>query len=104
MRAAKLSRQELNALFLGQLRNPITSISVESVQASAAQLAGPDTLLAYWGSKTRAEDALPELVVVPRGGAREMLAWLATYAAHIRPVTAFCRILELEDLVMVSTW
>jgi hypothetical protein len=104
MHAARLSRPEFNALFLGQQRSPVVSASVESVHASAGQLAGVDTLLAYWGSKARVGETLPDLVVVPTGGVREVLAWLATYASHIRPVTAFCRILDYEDLAMVSRW
>lgn len=46
--------------------------------------------------------ALPSIILVPSGKKRDFLAWMWTYLSEFRPLTAYARVLDEEELRLFS--
>ncbi|MBL9008025.1 MAG: hypothetical protein JNJ46_27455 [Myxococcales bacterium] len=100
--ARAFSRTELGDLLSGRLRS------------SAVQLAAPTELLntnlefaaAVWpGDGTQSRYDLPRLIVTHPGQTEHLLAWAVTYSPVIRPITAYCRVVGVDDFeVHLRSW
>ncbi|WP_143195801.1 hypothetical protein [Archangium sp. Cb G35] len=64
----------------------------------ASGMVYPGTSVAIWSTDpTETANVLPHLIVTPDGEAQALLSWIMTYAPALRPFTAYCRIIELEE-------
>jgi hypothetical protein len=61
-----------------------------------------DTVVAVWARDPQEVAELPRFLMTSDGKAYELLAWLTTFAPAVRPLTAFCRVLEKSDLVRLN--
>lgn len=56
-----------------------------------------DEMVLLWRDKPNKRDFLPEIIAVKQHDMRDFLAWTSTYLSALRPLTAYCRILEIEQ-------
>ncbi|MCK4825062.1 hypothetical protein KA005_55455, partial [bacterium] len=56
-----------------------------------------DELILLWRQKPNKWGYLPEIIIVKPTDMRDFLAWTSTYLSALRPLTAYCRILEIEQ-------
>ena len=57
-----------------------------------------DTVLLIWSSKPTKLNFFPCLICLPNNTTREFLAWVNTYIPSIKPFTAYCKVIEEENL------
>lgn len=56
-----------------------------------------DEVLALWSQNPRERFELPSVIVCADGGSNDWMAWLTTYFAKMRPVTALVRLMEQTE-------
>jgi hypothetical protein len=59
-------------------------------------------LVGIWSEVERA-GPFPSILVTREGGERDLLAWAATYLP-LKPLTAFCRVIENSDVGIIEEW
>ena len=62
----------------------------------------PRQIRAIWVDRPRSKFDLPRLLITADGELRELLAWTATYADGIHPITSLCRVMEWSMFVHTS--
>jgi hypothetical protein len=56
-----------------------------------------DDLLLIWNDEWQTKIPLPSIICTPNGKSKEFLAWTSTYIKHLRPFTAFSRVMDVEE-------
>jgi len=84
---------------LGFLYSEKAGVFLEPRQISSIdelQEPGVGELRVIWGENPKLR-LMPSIVVVPENERRDLLAWVLTYIPHLRPFTAYSRVLTLDE-------
>lgn len=103
--ACRIDRGDFGDLLTvrGLARTNIAPMSIEEVVTEP--LSGPQAMLVAWSRDPRETGQLPELLVCEDGTESDWAAWISTYAARIRPFSAYSRLLGVaEARTLLSAW
>lgn len=82
----------------GWLLAPDPSVNVRRMSLDGASLPDPgSSLLAIWSTDPRMTGALPDVLICGDREREDWIAWITTYAKILRPISSFCRVLELSE-------
>ncbi len=91
-----LTRKEVLEVF--ELQGP-TSPIVISQRNELPDFSPSQEYTLVWNKDPRLRAELPVMMLVARGKRDDFLAWAATYLPNVKPLTAFCRVLERGEVL-----
>lgn len=95
MWTSSVNRKELLELF--ELQGSTGPYVVSRREALTDISAGSEYVL-VWNKDPKQEANLPSIVLLPPDQRTNFLAWAATYLPSIKPLTAYCRVLEWTEV------
>ena len=61
-----------------------------------------EEVILVWKEISNDYQFLPIYICTPKGKSREFIAWATTYLKHMRPFTAFVRVVDIEEYIMLE--